>query len=390
MIEAERFSDIRPYNDSEIPAAVTRISCNPFIEQIVSFLGIGSAEDFRKLLLSCKTVDDFQERIMAFVVSDILKKTADKLTYSGLHYFDGGRKHVIITNHRDIVLDSAIIQLILHNNHVRTTEIAAGDNLISTQFIEDITRSNKMIKVIRSTSPREVYISSKILSEYIRQEVGGESSSIWIAQRGGRTKDGKDETEQGLLKMLDMSGSGDFIKDMTELELLPVAISYEYEPCDIFKTHELFISRRQKYQKAPDEDTNSILTGIRQWKGNINFSFTEPVLPSEVEYCSKFEKNERFQELAKIIDRQIHSTYKLWPNNYIAADLMNSRKGSWTDKYAANYTQEQKAHFVEYKEKQLAKIEADASDAVERKELEDIFLGIYANPVFEAAKLQQK
>jgi hypothetical protein len=211
---------------------------------------------------------------------------------------------------------------------------------------------------------------------FIRYKVAGQRSSIWIAQRNGRTKDGIDLTEQGLLKMLDMSGSGDFVKDMEALDILPVAISYEYEPCDAFKTHELYVSRRQKYVKGEDEDYNSILTGLTQWKGNIHFEFTEPVLPKEVEYCSQFSKNERFQELAKIIDRQIHTTYRLWPNNYIAADLLAvGEGGSAKGKYSDHYNPEQKAHFEEYAAKQLSTLDGDAA------ELREIFLGIYANPV---------
>lgn len=376
------FDGIRPYNDSEVHPAVERIAASPFIKDIAEFLKIAEKEELRKVLLSCYSVDDFQDRIMAMVVSLILKGTADKVTFNGLHYFDANRTHVIITNHRDIVLDSAIIQLILHNHKIKTTEMAVGDNLISSQFIEDIARSNKMIKVIRTTSPREVYNTSKILSEYIRYKVAGQRSSIWIAQRNGRTKDGIDLTEQGLLKMLDMSGSGDFVKDMEALDILPVAISYEYEPCDAFKTHELYVSRRQKYVKGEDEDYNSILTGLTQWKGNIHFEFTEPVLPHEVEQCAQFTKNERFQELAKIIDKQIHRTYKLWPNNYIAADLLAAEPVGLANggpatagKYSAHYTPEQKAHFEEYMNNQLRALEGDAA------ELREIFLGIYANPV---------
>lgn len=385
-MDLSKFDDIRPYFDSEVHPAVERIAASPFIKDIAGFLKITDKEELRKILLSCNSVDDFQDRIMATVVSLILKNTADKVVFNGLHYFDANRTHVIITNHRDIVLDSAIIQLILHNNKIKTTEMAVGDNLISSQFIEDIARSNKMIKVIRTTSPREVYTTSKILSEYIRYKVAGQRSSIWIAQRNGRTKDGVDLTEQGLLKMLDMSGSGDFVKDMEELDILPVAISYEYEPCDVFKTHELYVSRRQKYIKGEDEDYNSILTGLTQWKGNIHLEFTEPVLPKEVEYCAQFTKNERFQELAKIIDKQIHHSYKLWPNNYISADLLAEEAvGSPADasvsgdqikdKYSAHYTLEQKSHFEEYAAKQLSTLEGDAA------ELREIFLGIYANPV---------
>ncbi len=373
-----KFDDIRPYYDSEIPAAAARMRVNPNIDNIAAFLGI-SGDLLRDRLGKCVDIDSFQSNIMAFAVARILERTSKGVTYGGLHYFEGGDKHLIVTNHRDIVLDAAIIQLILHNHEVKTTEMAVGDNLISSKFVEDIARSNKMIKVVRSTSPREVYESSKLLSEYIRSKVASQESSIWIAQRNGRTKDGHDQTEQGLLKMFEMSGSGDFIKDNIELNILPVAISYEFEPCDIEKTHELYESRRHKYIKAPDEDFNSILKGIEQWKGRIHFEFTEPVLPHEVEYCAKFKKNERFQELAKIIDRQIHATYKLWPNNYIAADLLAADAGVGPE-YADKYSADEKLFFERYAEEQLAKLEGD------RAELRDIFLHIYANPLYSKEK----
>lgn len=368
-----KFDDIRPYYDSEIPAAAGRMKSNPNIDSIAAFLNIGG-DVLRDKLDLCKDIDSFQSNIMAFAVEGILKNTSAGVSYGGLGYFEGGQKHVIVTNHRDIVLDSAIIQLILHTHGVTTTEMAVGDNLISSKFVEDIARSNKMIKVVRSTMPRELYESSKLLSEYIRMKVVSQDSSIWIAQRNGRTKDGNDLTEQGLLKMLDMSGTGDFIKDTDELNILPVAISYEFEPCDAEKTHEIYESRRHKYVKGADEDFRSILKGIEQWKGRIHFEFTEPVLTEEVRYCARFKKNERFQELAKIIDKQIHATYRLWPNNYIAADLL-AEAGGASARYQERYTADDMAGFISYMTGKLSGIEGDA------EELRDIFLHIYANPV---------
>lgn len=373
-----KFEAIRPYNDNEIPAAIERLLANAGVDKIADHFKLDRAF-LRAKLAECKRVDYFQEQIMSFIMSIIMKETTAGLTYGGEQYFEGGKKHVILSNHRDIVLDPAFLQVILHKNRVTTTEIAVGDNLISSPFIEDIIRSNKMIKVTRSHSPREVYEASKLLSEYIRSQVATQKSSIWIAQRNGRSKDGNDQTEQGLLKMLDMSSQGDFEGGMKALDLLPLAVSYEFEPCAAYKTREVYVSRRQTYVKAPDEDLNSIITGISQWKGRIHFEFTEPILPSEVEYCARFKKNERFQELAKIIDRQIYSAYKLWPNNFIAADLLAAMEGGCDGgsaaKYADHYTADEKKAFEEYLREQLADLQGDAD------ELKSILLGIYANPV---------
>ena len=373
-MDLTKFDDIRPYNDSEVHPALERIVANPLLSNIAKYLFPGKDENlFKQLLLSCNTKDDFQIKVMSGVVEKILADTSKGLTYEGLEYFDGGAKHLIVSNHRDIVLDSAIIQLILFRHDVPRTEIAVGDNLITSSFIEDITRCNRMIKVIRSSSPREVYTTSKVLSEYMRYRVSNQISSIWIAQRNGRTKDGIDVTEQGLLKMFDMSGSGDFVKDFNELSIMPASISYEYEPCDILKAIELYITRRQKYVKAEGEDLNSILTGIMQPKGRIHIQFNEPLTEEEVNAAAELDKNERFKALGIAMDRKIIANYKLWPNNYIAYDMLNG-EGRFADKYTA----EEKVAFEGYLNAIMQK--SDKME-VDKAELKEILLGIYANPV---------
>lgn len=373
-MDLTKFDDIRPYNDSEVHPALERIVANPLLSNIAKYLFPGKDENlFKQLLLSCNTKDDFQVKVMSGVVEKILADTSKGLTYEGLEYFDGGAKHLIVSNHRDIVLDSAIIQLILFRHDVPRTEIAVGDNLITSSFIEDITRCNRMIKVIRSTSPREVYTTSKVLSEYMRYRVSNQISSIWIAQRNGRTKDGIDVTEQGLLKMFDMSGSGDFVKDFNELSIMPASISYEYEPCDILKAIELYITRRQKYVKAEGEDLNSILTGIMQPKGRIHIQFNEPLTEEEVNAAAELDKNERFKALGIAMDRKIIANYKLWPNNYIAYDMLNGE-----GRFADEYTAEEKVAFEGYLNAIMQK--SDKME-VDKAELKEILLGIYANPV---------
>lgn len=369
-----KFDDIRPYNDSEVHPALERIVANPLFSNVAQYLFPGQDENlFKQLLLSCNTKEDFQVKVMSQIVAKILHSTAKELTFSGLEHFEGGKKHLIVSNHRDIVLDSAIIQLILFKHGVDTTEIAVGDNLITSSFIEDITRSNKMIKVIRSSNPREVYTTSKVLSEYIRYNVSNQKSSVWIAQRNGRTKDGIDVTEQGLLKMFDMSGSGDFVKDFDELSILPTSISYEFEPCDIQKAVEMYVSKRQKYVKAEGEDLKSILTGIMQPKGNIHIAFNTPVSLEEIQEASQLDKNEKFKAVCTAMDKRIVAEYKLWGNNYIAYDMING-----SNEYADMYTTEQKAVFEGYMAKQLSAVQLPD---VDMDELKEIFLSIYANPV---------
>lgn len=372
------FDDIRPYVDAEVAPAMERIASNPMLQGISAYLFPGKdVSYFKNILLSCKTIDDFQENVMQYVVKKILSDTAKNLTYGGLEYFDGDKKYLIVTNHRDIVLDSAIIQIILYMHNIQTTEIAVGDNLISSSFMEDATRTNKMIKVVRNTTPREVYASSQKLSQYIRHSVSTNKSSIWIAQRNGRTKDGWDVTEQGVLKMLDMSGSKDFAKDFGELSIMPASISYELEPCDLLKCVELYISKRRKYVKSKDEDFNSILTGIMQFKGNIHIEFTKPITHEEIEQAAQLDKNERFKFLTSAMDKRIVSSFKLWKNNYIAYDMITG-----SNEFAAEYTQEEKKAFVDYMKFKLSSAEGDMD------ELEDIFLHIYANPIFNRKSIQ--
>lgn len=370
-MNSDIFENIRPFNNSEVEAAIGRIVADPLINEVASYLfPKGGGDKFVEILSSCKTVEDFQLKIMYNAVRRILEDTAHNLSFSGTDNFKDDSRYLLISNHRDIVLDSAIIQIILADHNIPTTEIAVGDNLMVSSFIEDITRINKMVKVIRSTSPREVYTTSKVLSEYIRRSVSEAKSSMWLAQRNGRTKDGIDITEQGLLKMLAMSGGKDFVKSFSELNILPVSISYEYEPCDYLKAMEVYISRRQKYVKSKNEDLNSILTGIMQFKGDIHISFASSLQINDIEPAAELDNNDKYQFLASVIDKRVNSNYHLFKSNYIAYDLLNN-----TNEYADRYTEEEKVKFQSYVNLKLEKVEVD------RAEIEEIFLSIYANPV---------
>ncbi|MBP6454736.1 MAG: 1-acyl-sn-glycerol-3-phosphate acyltransferase [Bacteroidales bacterium] len=373
----DKYVDIRPYNDQEAVLALARISKHPVLSKISAFLFPGKDQsELGKLISTIDSVYDFQGRVMLMAIKKILSDTSTTLTHTGIDKLNKEKRYLFISNHRDIMLDSAILQAILFETGLSTSEMAVGDNLITDPFLEDIARVNKMIKVVRNTNPREIYASSVLLSEFIRKRVSNEESSVWIAQRNGRTKDGFDLTEQGLLKMLDMSGNGDFTKDFSELSIVPVSVSYEYEPCDILKARELYISKRQKYIKSEGEDLNSILTGIMQYKGGIHFNFCKLISDEEIQGCSLMEKNERFKSLGEIMDRKILSTFHLWPNNFIAYDLLYS-----CSRFSDRYTEIQKQKFQEYVAFKIADSEGDI------KELEEIFLSIYANPIISKEKL---
>jgi len=365
------FDDIRPYNDSEVPAAIARIAESEFFPEIVKFLlPEVNVDDFAKEFKKIQTVEQFQVGVMGLALQKILKTTAKEFTFSGAENFSNEHPCMQISNHRDIMLDSALLQVILYFNNLNTSEITFGSNLMRPQIVVDIGKINKMFKIVRGGTARELFVNSMKVSEYMRFAITQKGQSTWIAQRNGRTKDGIDKTEIGVLKMFAMSSKKDFVENLNELNITPIAVSYEYEPCDFLKAREIYISRRQQYQKQEGEDLMSILQGIKQYKGDIHYTICKPISEEELENCAKFPPSERFKMLAVLIDDRIYSGYKLFKTNYIAHDL-RAEKTEFADKYLL----EEKQKFEQYMNTGLAQIDGD------KKELQQIFLGIYANPV---------
>ena len=373
MIDLSEFESISPYTDEEASEALAKLAEYPVVGIASQHFFPEESPDFlQNILKQIKTVDQFQEVVMSKFVRWVLDHTAHNFSYDGISNIDPDKKFLAMSNHRDIILDPAITQLILLTNGIPMTEIAVCDNLITSKEIEYLIRSNRMIKVIRGVSARELYLSSQMLSKYIRLNITNQRRSIWLAQRQGRTKNGYDITEQGLLKMLDMSGDKDFQQNFEELNIIPMSISYEIEPCDILKAREIVISKTQKYVKAKGEDLNSIMVGIMQQKGNIHLNIGKPLTSEEIAAAALCDKNDRYQLIRHAVDVRVIQGYKLWDNNYIAYDILND-----TDKYSGNYTQEDKDKFVAYMEHQLGTVEPE----LDRAELREVFLGIYANPV---------
>ncbi len=383
MVDLSEFESISPYTDEEAVEALGKVADNPVITEVSQYFFPNESPDFlKKLLKSVKGIDDFQIMVMSKVVEWVLDHTAHIFSYDGVANINRNKgKFLALSNHRDIILDPAITQLVLYRNGIPMTEIAVGDNLITNKFIEYLIRSNRMIKVVRGISARELYLSSQMLSKYIRLNITEQKSSIWLAQRQGRTKDGLDITEQGLLKMLDMSGTADFRKNFEELNIIPMSISYEIEPCDILKARELLISRSRKYVKAQGEDLNSILTGIKQQKGNIHLNIGKPLTSEEIAVASLCDKNDRYQLIRHAVDLRVIEGYRLWKTNYLAYDIVNK-----TTKYSDKYTVSDIDWFTDYMEHQLETVEKE----LDRAALKDIFLHIYANPVVSKEMLREK
>lgn len=378
--ELNEFTDISPYTDAEAVEALGKLADHPAVVEVSKAIFPDKEPEFlRKILKSVKSIDEFQVLVMNKAVEWVLSTTAHNFSYDGignLKKING--KFLAMSNHRDIILDPAITQVVLYRNAIPMTEIAVGSNLLTNKYIEYLIRSNRMIKVIRGINARQLYLSSQVLSKYIRECITSGRSSIWIAQREGRAKDGIDTTEQGLLKMLDMSGTADFTTNFEELNIVPLSISYEYEPCDILKARERLISRTQKYVKGSREDLISIMTGIEQQKGNIHLNIGSPLTHDEIEAASCCNKNDRYQAIRHAVDVRIIEGYKLWKTNYIGYDMVNH-----TFKYRDKYTPEDVAHFTDYVEHQLDKVEKSLC----RADLRDIFLRIYANPVVSLENL---
>ena len=377
------FDSICPYTDEEAVIALGKLADHPVVLEVSKALFPNEEKEFlRNVLKNIKSIDEFQMLVMKKAVTWVLDHTAHNFSYDGIGNFKkiNGR-FLALSNHRDIILDPAITQVVLYQNGMQTTEIAVGSNLLSNEYVEALIRSNRMIKVIRGINARSLYLSSQLLSKYIRSCITSGKNSIWIAQREGRTKNGIDTTEQGLLKMLDMSGTKDFTSNFEELNIVPLSISYEYEPCDIMKARELLISRTQKYVKGPKEDLISIMTGIQQQNGNIHLNIGEPLTHDEIQEASCCTKNDRYQAIRHAVDIRVIEGYKLWKTNYIGYDMANH-----SYKYSHLYSPADVEAFTEYVEQQLDKVEK----SLNRSDLRDILLRIYGNPVACKEKLQEE
>lgn len=380
----DTFEDIRPYRDEEIPAAMQRLTAHTAFPMIAAWLfPEWSAEQTRSILLSSRTVSEFQLRFMDPCVRSIIRQTTDGVTFHGLERLDAQKKYLLVSNHRDIVLDAMLLTWEMQHAGLGTPEITFGANLMQGELAIDFGKSNKMFKVERpstTASPREFFAFSQRLSAYIRHTLTVKREHVWIAQRNGRTKDGDDATDQGVIKMFGLSGPDDKVEALAELNIVPVSVSYEWEPCDILKVLETYESaQRGSYTKKPGEDINSILTGIISPKGRVHFEICEPVTRQDLLSLDGFTRSRFNKEVADLIDRRILGGYKLWPTNYIARDIRYGQS-----KYKSEYTPEQKAQFRE----RLAGL--SRFDTCDIDSLKELMLSIYATPVDRVCGIGKK
>lgn len=370
MTSDSEFNSIRPYVNGEIEKATERLSRSAGFLEVFTQLTKMDKSVIINALSHVRNRDDFQTYFFGPAIQAVIEHTSDGVTVNGLENLRPDTSYLFISNHRDIILDSAILNLILRKNGFKYTEAAIGSNLLVNEWVTDLVKLNSCFVIERDIPVREMIVSSALRSKYIRETLNEGNNSIWIAQREGRTKNGDDKTQPSLLKMFKMSGPREFAENFRQLRIVPLSVSYEWEPCDDLKTGELYTRTVSEYIKTPEEDMRSMQTGLGTYKGRIHFSIDKPI-SEELDEIAAFPSNgERLEALAHHIDTRIHRNFKLWPNNYIAYDLLHS-----VNKYSGLYNNEEKERFIRTMTQKIDRIEGN------RSLLNNIFLEIYANPV---------
>ena len=379
------FDAIRPYNDDEIPGVVNELLndrlMNAQLKTLLPWLPkwIRNAV-IRLAFIGIHSTLDFQLRFMKPIVGYILRKCSNGATFEHSKITAGEERYTFMSNHRDIVLDSAILDYLLHKHKFPTTcEIAIGDNLLIYPWIEKVVKLNKAFTVRRGLGSKDLLKSSMLMSQYIHYAVNQKHENIWIAQREGRAKDSSDTTQESVLKMLAMGvESENPVEQLRDLNIVPLTISYEYDPCDYLKAAEFQLKRdNPAYKKSKADDENNMREGIWGFKGGIHYE-ASACINTWLDELKDLPKNEFFTEVAHRIDQQIHAGYKLFPGNYVAADLLNG-----SSEFASFYTETQKEMFQNYLQQRLDKIEIENKDEAFLRER---MLTMYANPVFNKQK----
>lgn len=370
------FDTLRPYRDEEVRDAFLRVTKEPEFKTVMKYLFQDKADDMIEFFLTLNSVYDFQSKVIAPFLLDLSKKTMDSLTISGLDNLKGDKKYLIMSNHRDIVGDAAILNTLMITNGFDTAENAIGDNLCSRPWITEMMKLNKNFIVKRSGTKREIFEASKLLSSYIRENIVKKNNSIWIAQREGRAKDADDRTQESLLKMFSMSSGSDLKQGFLELNILPVSISYEYDACDYLKAKEFQQKRDDaNFKKSKEDDVLNMQVGLTGYKGRVHYEVMPDIngiLQNEI--SDNDDRTAIVEKVAVVIDKCIHANYQIYPGNYVALDLLEGRDVCCSE----NYTAEEKDRFVNYLNGQIDKIDLVNKDT---DFLKTKILEMYANPL---------
>lgn len=377
MRTPEEFDEIRPYDPEELPGVFEELIADKEFQQIVGkVLPDMPYEEACRILRSCKTNYEVQKALFYPLLINLRNRLSDSFTLDCEALKDKTSPHTYITNHRDIVIDSAFLSIaMIENGFGNTVEIAIGDNLLIRPWIKKLVRVNKSFIVQRGISMREILRSSARMSRYMHYAINTKHENIWIAQREGRAKDSDDRTQDAILKMMAMGGEGSVTDRLKDLHIVPTTLSYEYDPCDYLKAQEFQQKRDiEGFKKSQDDDLLNMQTGIFGYKGRIHFQMGSCLDEWLDSLPVDLPKTEVFTVIANHIDKEIHRHYRLYPGNYVAADKLRGHKN-----YAAFYTPEDEARFEKYLEGQLAKVTLPDPD---NEFLRERLLTMYANPVF--------
>lgn len=369
------YDSIRSYNPEELQDAYSRLLAEPMFQQVAGFvLPNVPLQVVEQEMRSCKTNLDFQKKFCYTFLHNLLAKASDGMN-NDLSAVDTSKRYTFISNHRDIVLDSAFLSKVLIDAGFPTTcEIAIGDNLLAWPWIEDLVRIIKAFIVRRGLSLREQLMASKQLASYMHYVISEKNDNLWIAQREGRAKDSDDRTQPAILKMIAMAGEGDAIDRLKEMHISPLCISYEYDPCDILKAQEFQLKRdNPEWKKSKADDVNSMKTGILGYKGHVVYRATE-CIDGFLETLREAPKTEVFDLIAAQMDKQIHSAYELFPVNYVALDRLNGTREHLDNGYTAEEEQKVDGYF----KMQMQKVAIPNPDT---EFLMNSMLNMYANPL---------
>lgn len=374
-MDITEFNEIRPYDDKEIPQILEELIADPaFQKAACAAVPNVPFELLAQKMRACKSKLDFQKAFCYGILWKIAKEHTDGLTLDHTALPDKEKAYTYMSNHRDIVLDSGFLSILLVDEGMDTVEIAIGDNLLIYPWIKKLVRVNKSFIVQRALTMRQMLESSARMSRYMHYTIAEKNQSIWIAQREGRAKDSNDRTQDSILKMLAMGGEGHVVNRLMEMNIAPMALSYEYDPCDFLKAREFQLKRdSEDYKKTTKDDLINMETGLFGYKGRVHFQ-AAPCINDQLEQLDRsLSKPELFTRISALIDKRIHANYQVYSGNYVACDWLNQ-----TDEFAGHYTSEEKQRFVTYIDQQLGKIDIPNKD-------EDFLRGklllMYANPL---------
>ena len=379
--QLSQYDEIRPYSPEELPAVLSELLEDPMFTAIVQnfFQGV-PVEALKAKMLSCRNNLEFQKAFIYPLIKQLLAKNCTGLTFESA--LEPTKRYTYVSNHRDIVLDSALLSIVLiENGFEDTPEIAIGDNLLIYPWIKKLVRVNKSFIVQRSLSMREMLESSRRMSSYMHYAINEKLQSIWIAQREGRAKDSNDRTQESVLKMMAMGGEGTPTERLKSLNIAPLSISYEYDPCDYLKAQE-FQQKRDNpdFKKSREDDLKNMQTGIFGYKGQVHYQVA-PCINEWIDEMSTLPRGEFFSAVAQRMDADIFRNYRLYPGNYVAVDLLEG-----STRFASHYTEEQKQQFEKYVQSRIALVELPNPDTAYLRER---ILEMYANPVLNQLSVQQ-